>query len=165
MPEVENGESIRTRGLDEPAALRASRRSSGVKGIKLGSIGCRVRRCRLICLDSLVLVEEQEVNCLQKAEAMAFLEDRVLLLKVMNWFGECVDFLPERERSKDQKRAELYLRLQPSTRSVHALRVSAAMDLETSSSKSRTRGEDGSSRLWASRSTMRAAVPAETPGL
>ena len=73
--------------VDEPEALMALRRSSGVKGVKLASIGWFLQRRRFIRLDSLLLVEGQEVNCLQKANAIAFLEVKVRFPKVMYWFG------------------------------------------------------------------------------
>jgi len=52
-----------------------------------------------------------EVNGLHKADPMPFLEVNVLLLNAMNWFGEFIHLISERERRRDQKRLELYLRL------------------------------------------------------
>jgi len=69
-----------------------------VNGRKVGSMGCRRRRWRLIRLASLFLGAGHEVNCRQKAFAMHFLDERTLFLKVMNWFGEWAGFFPEAEQ-------------------------------------------------------------------
>ena len=150
--------------VEVPAAVTAARTWSALKEGNIGSRGC----CRIIWrrmrLDARVLLVFVAVNCLQKALEMSLLEVRIRLLKAMCWLGEWRSFFPERERRRDQKRAESCLRLHPSTLSTQDRLASAFIRSEIWEFRSGISGEPGELTRRESLRLMRTRVSSESPG-
>ena len=96
-----------------PMALLTIEGEKGEADVSSGRCPMRRRLTRRVCGSE--EWSETDVNCLQKAFAISLLRVRVLLLKVMGWFGGIVGRLFESDLRRAKYWEVLYLCEQDST--------------------------------------------------